>query len=375
MEHVVDTLIVGGGPAGVSCAIAFLKKGVSCAVVEKKEYPRKKTCGGMFTEKSYLAYKELLGEAGGDLDSAFCAESSEIELWRGTELLVKTPVSKKFRFAKREIFDAYLAEKYRAMGGTLIEGAEVRAVDFSAHTAALPDGDVVKYKHLVAADGAKSLIRKQLGLKEPVLGFCVETHIPKSELPGVDAPRIYFDIIKYGYAWVFPGKDDICIGFGNVYDKNTPYIDLFKEFLAKLGVDPEGKDLEGAFEPCGSLVNQRRGERDVILIGDAGGFVQPLFGEGLYYAVVTGVRAAEAIAENGDNAKSAFLKSVAPIAKTVKKDGKLQKLFYSPAFIRNFFTKIKGRKKFTAYFCDRCLSEDISDRGLMELVRDYKKRK
>ena len=374
MEYKVDALIVGGGPAGVSCAIALQKLGASCVIAEKKEYPRKKTCGGMFTEKSYLAYADLLGDGGADLESAFCAESSDIELYRGSDLLVRTSVTKKFRFAKREVFDAYLADKYRAAGGVILENAEVREVDLSAHTAALPNGDTVKYKYLVAADGAKSLIRKQLGLKEPVLGFCVECHVPKSELPEVDAPRICFDILKDGYAWVFPTGEDICVGFGNVYNKKTDYTGIFKAFLRSLGIDPEAHRLEGAFEPCGSLVDQRRGDPDTILIGDAGGFVQPLFGEGLYYAAVTGKRAAQAIAKGGD-AKAAFLESVAPIAKTVKKDGKLQKLFYSPVFLNTFYSKIKGRKGFTAYFCDKCLSEDISDRGLMELVREYKNKK
>ena len=375
MEHNVDTLIVGGGPAGISCAITLQKCGVSNMVAEKKAYPRKKTCGGMFTEKSFLAYSDILGEYGADLEDAFCAAKSSIELYRGSELLVRTNVSKKFRFAKRETFDAYLADKYRATGGELIENAEVKSVDFDSHTASLSNGDTVIYRHLVASDGAKSMIRKQLGYKEPVLGFCVETHVPKSELPDADAPRICFDVLKDGYAWVFPREDDICIGFGNVYDKKTAYIDIFKAFLRSLGIDPEVYPLEGAFEPCGSLVDQHRGHPDVILIGDAGGFVQPLFGEGLYYAAVTGKRAAEAIANGKESAKASFLESVSPIAKTVVKDGKLQKLFYSRAFLKTFYSKIKGRENFTAYFCDTCLSQDISDRGLLEIVKEYRNRK
>lgn len=374
MEYNVDTLIVGGGPAGTSCALTLQKLGVSCAVAEKRAYPRKKTCGGMVTEKAYLAYADVLGELGEDFERAFSGECGAIELYRGTKLLVRTDVSKKFRYVKREIFDAYLAEKFRAAGGTVFENSEIRRIDFKSRTAYLPNGDSVSYRYLVAADGAKSLIRKQLGLKDPVLGFCVETHVPSSSIPEADAPRIYFDVLKNGYAWVFPTGVDLCIGFGNVYDKNVPYTELFKSFLKKLGIDPGGVKLEGAFEPCGSLVNQRRGDGRVILIGDAGGFVQPLFGEGLYYAAVTGRLAAEAIASGG-GAKARFIESVSDIAKTVKKDGMLQKLFFSPVFISTFFEKIKGRKAFTSYFCDRCLSEDISDRGLLELVKEYKSKK
>ena len=110
----------------------------------------------------------------------------------------------------------------------------------------------------------------------------------------------------------------------------------------------------------------------------------PVFAENEYKAYVigdissdrvTGMMAAQAVAEGKERFKRRFIELTSPIAKTVKKDGKLQKLFYSRAFLAKFFDKIRGRSRFTAYFCDRCLSEDIADRGLLSLVREYGKKK
>ncbi len=373
MDYKTDTAIIGGGPAGICCAIRLKQLGVPCIVIERKAYPRKKTCGGMMTEKTYLAIDEILGGAD-DLECTICGESDSLSIYKESELLVSANPSKKFRFVKREIFDGYLAGKFSASGGEIIEDAVCRTVDPESCTLELSNGDTVSYRHIVVADGAKSATRKMLGYPEPGYGFCVETHVLRSALSDFDGPRIYFGVVKTGYAWVFPSGEDLCIGLGEIYDKDTPYVEILKQFVEELGIDPGQIEIEGAFVPSGTVRIGKRTFDKVILIGDAGGFLHPIFGEGLYYAAVTGKLAAEAIAHHPDKAAYEFRNSASPIFKTIKTDGALQKLFYKRPFLQKFYTKIKGKDDFVAYFSDRCLSEDTSGRGLREFVKEYKNR-
>ena len=140
-----------------------------------------------------------------------------------------------------------------------------------------------------------------------------------------------------------------------------------------LGVDPEGKELEGAFLPYGSTVGRKDGAENVILIGDAGGYAHPIYGEGLYYAVKTGAAAAEAIAKRADAARSEFVNKTAFIEKTIRNDTKFRKFFFSPATQKTFVSKIKGRNRFLGYFCDENISADEPHPSPLEVLKNYKK--
>ena len=190
MKYETDTAIIGGGPAGISCAIRLRQLGVPCVVIERSTYPRRKTCGGMMTEKTYNAFEKLLGDDAGDLTSVICESANEVSLYNGREMLAKARVSKIFRGVRREVFDAYLAEKHRLRGGIIIEGAVCRPDGIGKDTLELINGDTVSFKHLVVADGAASATRRALGYPQIKRGFCVETFIPRSEIPDLEEPRI-----------------------------------------------------------------------------------------------------------------------------------------------------------------------------------------
>ena len=86
MNHVVDTIVIGAGPAGVSCAIRLQKAGVSTWIVEKRSFPRDKTCGGLITEKTLLLLSDLLDASKEELAQLFCDESDAIKLHAKDEL-------------------------------------------------------------------------------------------------------------------------------------------------------------------------------------------------------------------------------------------------------------------------------------------------
>ena len=111
-----------------------------------------------------------------------------------------------------------------------------------------------------------------------------------------------------GYAYVFPKRDHVNIGIGYILSyyrealEHSPY-DLQREFIADLRARHivEGDSVRGNFTPFlipvgGPLPVPARGR--VLLVGDAGGFVNGFTAEGIYYAMVSGERAADAVLED-----------------------------------------------------------------------------
>ena len=375
MDHIVDTAIIGAGPAGTACGIRLLEGGVSCLIVEKRSFPRDKVCGGLVTEKTHGLLCSLLAPDGDLSPDLFCDTSDRAELWYKNERLAAARVSKPFRLVRRVRLDAKLAERYRELGGTLLENSECAAIDAASRRLTLKNGDTVSFRHLVAADGALSVTRKALGFETPSLGFCAETHVKKPAGRENGAVQIHFGIVKKGYAWVFPSGDDLCVGLGGCYEKGVRYDALLREYLALNGLEAD-RPTKGAFVPYGDLVEQRGGADFAALVGDAGGFVDPLTGEGLYFALSTGIAAADAVIRSAAGAgfKTEFLRSVAPFGKIVTQGKRTQSVFFSSVEKSAFRKKFAGKDAFVAYYCDNQLSEyNYPYAKIWEIGLDYKR--
>ncbi|MBQ7172943.1 MAG: geranylgeranyl reductase family protein [Clostridia bacterium] len=376
MNHVVDTLIIGAGPAGLSCGIRLCKRGVSNLVVEKRSFPRDKTCGGGVTNKTYRLLSEELELPEEALSKIFCDENDVLELFFGDLRLTHSKIKKPLRFVKRREFDHFLATEYQKRGGKLLENTTCSSLDPKGHTATLSSGDTVAFEHLVISDGALSPTAKSLGYDSPELAFCVETHIPKEALPNHTAVGVSFGVVKNGYVWVFPSGKELCVGLGGLYDQSVRYDAILKDFLRTLGVDPEPYPIKGAFLPYGKLVKQSRGMDNVLLVGDAGGFVDPIYGEGLYFALASGIEAAKAISAGHTSARKAFLARMKPYQKIIRDGKRLQKIFVLPASQKYFKKVAQGRNNFVGFYIDHLLAEyDYPYSRLGKLIRDYRREK
>lgn len=378
MGYAVDTVIIGGGPAGMSCACLLQKKGVSNLVVEKKQFPRKKLCAGLVTQKTFRLLAEELGFSADELAPIFCDESRTLELYNGSELLTRSELFTPFRLTRREAFDSFLAAQYQRRGGTLLENTVCNSIDLPANELTLSSGETVNFRHLVVADGALSDTRKLLDIPAPTLGFCVETHVPKAKLPHQgNAVQVRFGVIPKGYAWVFPSGNDFCVGMGGVCQKGIAYGELMNAFLSSLGLDdPAGFPAKGAFLPYGNTKKQTCGAENVILIGDAGGFADPISGEGLYFALASGKAAADAILRAPEKTRTAFCRLTANERKIIRQGTRLQRLLYFPALQKWFCKKVRGKNAFVGFYCENQVSEyKYPYAGLLRMCRDYKKRK
>ena len=371
LEHRYATVIIGAGPAGLAAAITLQKSGKAPCVIEKATFPRRKTCAGLVTAKTYRLIQELFED--GMTDSLFSHTSSRIRLFKRAELLVSAELERPVHFVSRTHFDNALAERYKALGGVLLEGERRIAVDDDSRTVTLSNGDTIRYDRLLFADGALSLSRKLWDCGKDVFAFGIEAYIPSSLLP-TESVDLYFDYLDTGYAWVFPHGDTVCVGAADLRRKNTDYTAIFERFLSDLGVPADVPGRIGAFLPYGKAVAQESLPDHVFLLGDAGGLTDPISGEGLYMALQSGICAARALSDS--DPKAAYLSSIGPLTAVVREGLKVQHALYSPLPHRAFIHKVRGNDRVVSYFFENMVEEyRYAYRELPRLFSDYRKSK
>jgi flavin-dependent dehydrogenase len=199
----------------------------------------------------------------------------------------------------RRVFDARLVDAARAAGATLLRH-RVRdlTVDPTVDADVCLDGDI-DARVVVGADGAQSVVRRRLGLSTGTTALALRGYAP------VPAARRGVQVIAFGggaqpaYAWSFDRGDGLAnVGYGEVLRR--PGGPTRAELLARLehllpGATRGGGDWRGHHLPLsGARWHPPAGR--VLLVGDAAGLVNPISGEGIYYAVSTGIAAGRAAA-------------------------------------------------------------------------------
>lgn len=309
MQRHYDALIVGAGPAGTAAATLLAGRGFSVLLLEKKRLPRPKLCGGLLTRKSMLALERIFGL---DVQSAATAglidyssrDYEIIYLDRGQERrLVRGAYEHPFHFVDRAVFDANLAGRATAAGATVLEDAEVIDCAPEAGGVTLRDGRRFEAALCLGADGAHSLLRRQCGFDAAAwrrdLAATIEISVPRATLgPGWEHPKLYVGFVRAGYCWAFPNRDAVLFGVCELLRANTNLSARFREFLAHLGVQDVARrvEIQGRPLPYGNFI-ARPARGRTLLLGDAAGLVDPLFGEGIYYALRSAELATAAVAE------------------------------------------------------------------------------
>ena len=361
-------VIIGGGPAGMGAAIRLQKAGVDCCVVDRAVFPRPKLCGGLLTQKTKDLLVKILERPEEQILQEVAADRHRrLKMFNRYEVASDVEIGIPFDLIHREIYDNYLVEYFKGIGGRMVEGASLTDLDPVRKELHFQSGDLLEYGTLIAADGANSWVRNRLGLHYGKRLFCLEILVRKEDFD-FDGIGIYFDLPNIVYAWVFPKRDGYCIGICSRENGATDYKQEFADYLKGIGVRHlESYPLKGAFVPGGGFLKNPVHGDELLLVGDAAGFADPLTGEGLYWSLYSGLQAAEAVLASGPSARE-YLRRIRPVQKNIRSVSRIILLFHKP-FCQFWLRNVKDYPHFVRYFSDHQLSQYEKENFVSNLVR------
>jgi geranylgeranyl reductase family protein len=290
-----DVVIVGMGPAGAAAAYELGRSEMSVLALEKQTHPRYKVCGGGLS----VRIDRLLEP---DFKSVIEHTVSGVHFtYRGRDPIFIESVHPFAYMVMRDRFDHFLADKARRVGVEIHECESALNFRQSADgVEVLTDRGRYRAKALIGADGANSLVAQRLFPKRKLRRLpALESELNTGAIPSYPGERtalIDIGAISQGYAWIFPKKGRLSIGIAGRTVSPKENLQSFLRTdtgLAEFRVPPpygHPLPLYAAGDSAASLVHGR-----ALLVGDAGHLVDPLFGEGIYYAVRSGQMAAASI--------------------------------------------------------------------------------
>ncbi len=274
-------------------------------MLDKAQFPRKKLCGGLLTWKSSKLLETVFGETSASLTDAGVINyaSDRYAIRSYTKTLAEGTLPEAFHFVDRTDFDAHLLSYAEAHGAEVFQNAEVVSCDTQNGVVMTRGGQAFEGEFILGADGANSVVRKafpNINRKRfnRLMAPTIEISLDPSDFPrAVEFPELYIGMLDAGYGWVFPNRNRVIVGICGLKRGKVNFTNVFREYLDFLKIDFETvPTLQGRPLPYGNYVNTPYHER-ALLAGDAGGFVEPLFGEGIFFALCTGLYAGEALIE------------------------------------------------------------------------------
>jgi menaquinone-9 beta-reductase len=295
-----DVLIVGGGPAGSSCAWALRSSGLRVAVVDKARFPRNKVCGGWITPQ-VLEALEIDPQQYARGRTCQPITGFSISTIGGREIKVPYPEAVSYGIRRCE-FDEYLL---RRSGAQVCEGFPISSVE-RQHDGWIINGKI-KTSMLIGAGGHFCPIARYLGCgngHEPVVAQEAEFQMDEKQAAACaireELPELYFCNDLQGYGWCFRKENFLNVGLGRLDQRALPqHVNEFVKFLratGKLAFDLPQKMSGHAYFLAGHS-GRKVLDDAVLLIGDAAGLAYVQSGEGIRPAVESGLLAAKVIDE------------------------------------------------------------------------------
>jgi geranylgeranyl reductase family protein len=319
-----DVLVVGAGPAGSSAAFHLAQAGLDVLLLEKSVFPRDKVCGDGLTPR---AVKQLVGMGIAlDAEDGWFPNKGLRIIGGGVRLELEWPELTSYpgygMVRNRRGFDETLARAAQKAGARLHEGVTVTGPVLDSRgritgVTARPAGADERAYHaplVIAADGNSSRLSLAMGLAkrdDRPLGVAVRTYYasPRHRDDYLESWLELWDGDRLlpGYGWIFgmgDGTSNIGLGLLNTSAafQHTDYRALLKRWLAGMppgwGFTEENRTepIRGAALPMG-FNRTPHYTRGLVLVGDAGGMVNPFNGEGIAYAMESGEIAARVIVQ------------------------------------------------------------------------------
>ncbi|WP_456456348.1 geranylgeranyl reductase family protein [Thermovibrio sp.] len=298
---VYDVIVSGLGPAGCAFLKSIEGTGLKVLALEKEEFPRRKPCAGGLTLKAYLKLKSLFPE----VDKVVRVRSKELELhYLKRRVLINFPSPFVYLTDRKELdnflFNSVSSSEFKVHTKEALVKAEYEGELIKVSSSK----DTYRCRVLISAEGVNSKLSSIFKLKREV-GFTYEIDLKSSWSERV---LIDFSSFNWGYYWLFPKGDFITVGVGEFKSREIfkRLRELLKEINQKHGLRGKVISERGYPIPAGKKVNDVYRER-LLFLGDAGGLVDPLTGEGIYYAVKSGLIAGNFVKEAFKKGDLSFL--------------------------------------------------------------------
>jgi geranylgeranyl reductase family protein len=297
-----DVAIIGGGPAGSSCAAFCAMAGLQPLVIDREKFPREKVCGDCLNPSCWAVLKRLeLAQRVRGLPHSKLSLVTFIAI-DGHEVILDLPSVADCEISvKRSLFDDLLLRRARELGASVHEETTVTGLtknsDWKIETASK---QTFHARMLIGADGRNSTIA-HLGnlLPRPARErVALQAHIP---LPRDFGNRIVLQFLPEGYSGQAPVNENqlnLCLV------GTPPTISTLRKWAERQFVLPANQAWRTITPLTRSPVASAH--ENLFFIGDAARVVEPFTGEGIYYALRSGELAADAISKmlRGDDRKA-----------------------------------------------------------------------
>ena len=294
----VDTIVVGGGPAGSACAWRLMRHGVECLVLDRVSFPRLKLCAGWVTPK---VLRDLAIEPGEYPHSFLTFDALRLNI-KGFGFSLRT-----MQYSIRRVeFDAWLLRR----SGAEVATHRVRQIREEAGWYVLDDA--FRSRHLVGAGGTscpvyRTLFRDLAPRIDGRQAAVLEEEFAHDWRDGT-CRLWFFEHGLPGYSWYVPkAGGHLNVGVGAIArdlkakgDAIGPHWQRLRAKLARRGLVADRIWDEGGY------TYYLRGKRDIVrrgnasLAGDAAGLATTDLAEGIGPAVQSGLAVADAIAGGGE---------------------------------------------------------------------------
>ena len=286
-----DVAIVGGGPAGSTCAAFCARAGLRTLVLERETFPREKVCGDCLNPSCWSVLERLtVAQRVRDLPHSK-VDSVEFIAICGRNVIVHLPSGDRCELSvKRSLFDALLLKRAQELGAYVRQKTTVTALaDNENWKIETTSGENFAARILVGADGRNSIVARLCNfLPRPARErVALQAHIP---LPRNFGRRIILQFLRQGYSGQAPVNEtqlNLCLV------GTPPTISRLRKWAEhhfKITPDQPWRTITPLTRspvPCG--------HENLLFIGDAARVVEPFTGEGIYYALRSGELAADAI--------------------------------------------------------------------------------
>jgi geranylgeranyl reductase family protein len=290
--EVVDVAIIGGGPAGSTCAALCAAAGLRTVLLEREKFPREKVCGDCLNPACWPVLRRLNVRERVRALPHRQLDGVDFIAIGGREVHVDLPTGDDGEVAiKRSLFDTLLFARAKELGADVRDETIVTAMHKSASGNWKIDivNEVITARVAVGADGRNSTVARLYNLlprptRERV---ALQSHI---HLPDGFGNRVVLQFLAEGYSGQAPVNDrelNLCL-VAKPRDIGALKVWAEKEFAIPTDhpwrtITPLTRD---ALPPA---------HDDLFLIGDAARVVEPFTGEGIYYALRSGELAADTI--------------------------------------------------------------------------------